>query len=146
MRIAVRFSPGDAAQVFLIERTDSLQFLTACLKTLTLLDTDTGKEMFVMMVVLSNATRRRLMAIAEEYHLSLPIPESHRCGSFVPLEDVHHAIHSLKPLAKRVSAIRELVHVLTEASQQLDPILPCNEVPFNEVFANKQDRAFLREM
>jgi hypothetical protein len=81
-----------------------------------------------MIVVLSNATRRRLLAIAEDYGLVLPTPIESSCGSFVPLDDVHHTIRTLKPLAPKVSAVRELIHVLTEASQHLDPIIPCHEM------------------
>jgi len=85
-------------------------------------------EMSVMMVVLSNATRLRLMAVAEEYQLSLPTPISSTCGSVVSLEDVRQTIRSLQPLTASKSSIRDLVHVLTEASQHLDPIIPCDEV------------------
>ena len=81
-----------------------------------------------MMVVLSNATRLRLMAIAEEYHLSFSTPISNQCGSFVSLEDVSQMIATLKPLAPNIAAIRELIQVLIEASQQLDPIIPCADV------------------
>ena len=81
-----------------------------------------------MMVVLSNATCLQLMAIAEEYHLSFPTPISNQCGSFVSLEDVSQMIMTLKPLAPNLATARDLIQVLIEASQQLDPIIPCVEV------------------
>ncbi|MEM7769014.1 MAG: hypothetical protein AAF327_00705 [Cyanobacteria bacterium P01_A01_bin.37] len=80
-----------------------------------------------MMVVLSNATYVQLAAIAKEYHIPLATPIVSSCGSFVHLEDVSQTIRYLKPFAPRVAAIRDLVQVLTEASLQLDPIIPCDD-------------------
>ncbi|MGF1457416.1 MAG: hypothetical protein ACFBSG_00155 [Leptolyngbyaceae cyanobacterium] len=78
-----------------------------------------------MVIVIPLETTERLMQTTQQYQLSLPIPLSSRCASYLSPAEMDLILVGLQPFSPQNDGVHRLVSELQLYRTLENPVVPC---------------------
>ncbi|WP_017301107.1 hypothetical protein [Nodosilinea nodulosa] len=79
-----------------------------------------------MVIVIPLEATDRLVSVAETHGLSLPVPLSSGCASYLSAEEMDTILTLLIPLSADDAAVAALIDDLKAYQAQAKPVIPCD--------------------